>query len=140
MKTIYETAATAAAGREGKTSLEDGTLEFNLSMPGSGKEGTNPEQLFALGYAACFDNAVKIVARQLKLPLESSATTAKVALAQAENGYRLIVNIGLQTSGLTAEQARQLLQASHATCPYSRALSGDADVTVNLIEDAEFAA
>ncbi len=135
MSILYQTAASAASGRDGVTRLEDDTLSFDLSVPGSGKEGTNPEQLFALGYAACFDSAAKMVAHRLKLPLESSETRASVALKQADDGYRLVVAIGLKTSGLSREQAEQLLATAHQTCPYSRALRGTADVSVSLLED-----
>lgn len=134
MATIYETAARAAAGREGTTQLEDGSLSLDLSVPGSKKPGANPEQLFAMGYAACFDNAVKVVARRMKLPLDSSETRATVALVEAGEAYRLSVSIGLRTSGLTDEQAQELLQAAHQVCPYSNALRGDADVSVELID------
>ena len=133
MSPIYQTTAFAAAGRSGTARLEDGSLSLDLSVPGSGKPGTNPEQLFALGYAACFDNAVKLTARRLKLPLDSSETRANVALVQDGGNYRLSVAIGLRTGGLTEAQARQLLDAAHAICPYSSALRGNADVAVALI-------
>ena len=133
MSPIYQTTAFAAAGRSGTACLEDGSLSLDLSVPGSGKPGANPEQLFALGYAACFDNAVKLIARRLKLPLDSSETRADVALVQDGAAYRLSVTIGLRTSGLTQAQAQQLLDAAHQTCPYSNALRGNADVAVALI-------
>ncbi len=134
MSTIYETAATASAGRSGMTQLEDGRLSLNLSVPGAGKEGANPEQLFALGYAACFDNAVKMTARRMKLPLESSETRAVVAMMQRDGSYRLSVQISLRTTGLSSEQASELLETAHQTCPYSNALRGDADVAVSLVD------
>ena len=133
MSPIYQTTAFAAAGRSGTARLEDSSLSLDLSVPGSGKQGANPEQLFALGYAACFDNAVKLIARRLKLPLDSSETRADVALVQDGAAYRLSVTIGLRTNGLTQAQAQQLLDAAHQTCPYSNALRGNADVAVALI-------
>lgn len=134
MSPIYETSAIAAAGRSGTTRLEDGSLSFDLSIPGSGKAGTNPEQLFALGYAACFDSAAKLDARRMKLPLASSETHVTVGLVQNGEAYRLAVRIGLRTTGLDATQAQALLEAAHATCPYSNALRGNADVSVALID------
>ena len=134
MTAIYETTAVAAAGREGTTRLEDGSLSLDLSVPGSGKAGANPEQLFALGYAACFDNAVKLIARRMKLPLESSETHANVALVQDGEIYRLAVTLGLRTTGLDATQAQELLDAAHKVCPYSNALRGNADVSIGLID------
>ena len=134
MKKIYETAASAAAGRNGRTQLDDGSLALDLSVPGSGKPGANPEQLFAMGYAACFDNAAKVVAHRQKLPLTASETRVTVALVQDGELYRLAVTIGLKTEGLSAEQAQALLEASHQVCPYSNALRGNADVTIGLLD------
>ncbi len=134
MKSIYETSAFAAAGREGKTQLTDGSLAFDLSMPGSGKEGANPEQLFAMGYAACFDSAVKAVAHRQKLPLESSETHVTVTLDQDGDLYQLAVAIGLRTTGLDQTQAKLLLEGAHGVCPYSRALRGAVQLEVGLID------
>lgn len=132
MARIYQTTAVAAAGRGGVTRLEEGSLSFDLSVPGSGKAGTNPEQLFALGYAACFDSAVKLIAQRMKLPLESSETRANAGPVQDGEAYRLSVTLGLRTSGLNEAQAQELLDAAHQVCPYSNALRGNADVTVAL--------
>lgn len=132
MSKIYSTSARASAGREGTTRLDDGTLSFDLSVPGSKKPGTNPEQLFAMGYAACFDSAAKAVARQLQLPVTATETQATVELLKVEFGFRLAVRITFKTEGLTRAQSETLLAAAHKLCPYSRALRGDADVTVAL--------
>lgn len=134
MRKIYETAAFATAGRGGRTQLDDGTLAFDLAIPGSGKEGTNPEQLFAMGYAACFDNAAKVVAQRQKLPSHTSETHVTVALVQDGEIYRLAVTIGLRTSGLSKGQALELLEAAHAVCPYSNALRGNAQVEIALLD------
>lgn len=131
-KTIYSTSARASAGREGVTRLDEGDMSFDLAVPGSKKPGTNPEQLFAMGYAACFDSAAKAVARQLKLPVTATETQAKVDLVQVDDGFRLSVRITLKTEGLSREQAEELLRRAHQLCPYSRALRGDADVTATL--------
>jgi lipoyl-dependent peroxiredoxin len=132
MSTIYTTSARAAAGREGTTRLDDGSMSFDLSVPGSKKPGTNPEQLFAMGYAACFDSAAKAVARQMKLPVTATETEATVNLVKVDDGFRLAVKITLRTEGLTREQSEELLRNAHKMCPYSRALRGDAEVTVAL--------
>ena len=132
MAAIYSTSARASAGREGVTRLDDGSMSFDLSIPGSKKPGTNPEQLFAVGYAACFDSAAKSVARQLKLPVTGTETQATVELVKVDDGFRLAVKITLRTEGLTREQAEELLSYAHKFCPYSRALRGDAEVTVAL--------
>lgn len=134
MKKIYETAAFATAGRGGRTQLDDGSLAFDLAIPGSGKEGTNPEQLFAMGYAACFDNAAKVVAQRQKLPPHTSETHVTVALVQDGEQYRLAVKIGLKTSGLSKGQALELLEVAHAVCPYSDALRGNAQLDIALLD------
>ncbi len=130
---IYETTAFSAAGRHGRTQLSDGSLEFDLSVPGSARDNPNPEQLFALGYAACFDNAVKVVAQYQKVPLISSETHATVALIRENKLYRLQVLIGLRTTGLTNAQAQTLLEKAHQVCPYSNALRGNAEVEIGLL-------
>lgn len=132
MAMIYSTSARASAGREGVTRLDDGSMSFDLSVPGSKKPVANPEQLFAMGYAACFDSAAKAVARQMKLPVTGTETQATVELVKADDGFRLAVKITLQTEGLTREQSEELLRNAHNMCPYSRALRGDAEVTVAL--------
>lgn len=134
MSRIYSTSARASAGREGTTRLDDGTLSYDLSVPGGKKPGTNPEQLFALGYAACFDSAAKAIARQLQLPVTATETRATVDLQKVEYGFRLAVKITLSTKGLSRAQSETLLAAAHKLCPYSRALRGDADVTVALAD------
>lgn len=132
MSIIYSTSARAAAGREGTTGLDDGSMSFDLSVPRSKKSGTNPEQLFAMGYAACFDSAAKAVARQMKLPVTATETQAEVDLVKVEDGFRIAVKITLRTKGLNRDQAEELLRNAHKMCPYSRALRGDAEVTVAL--------
>lgn len=132
MSPIYSTSARAAAGREGTTQLDDGSLSFDLSVPGSKKAGTNPEQLFAMGYAACFDSAAKAVARQMQLPVTATETRATVELRKVEYGFRLAVKITLSAEGLSRAESETLCAAAHKLCPYSRALRGDADVTVAL--------
>ncbi|MCA8889201.1 MAG: Ohr family peroxiredoxin [Parvularculaceae bacterium] len=129
MKVIYTTTAAASAGREGNTALTDGALSLDLAVPGSGKPGHNPEQLFAMGYAACFDSAAKISAKKLGLPLKGSKSSVTVSLVQNGETYRLDVKVDLGTEGLSEEQAKTLSDAAHNTCPYSNALRGNVTVS-----------
>ncbi|MBS1208343.1 MAG: hypothetical protein H6R19_741 [Proteobacteria bacterium] len=133
MKIFYKTRATASGGRSGATSLDDGSLTIELAMPGSGKTGANPEQLFALGYAACFDNALKHIATSTKLPLASSQTSAEVGMGQTpEGGFKLDVDLHVTLAGLEQSQAEALLAKAHSICPYSNALHGNVDVRLHL--------
>lgn len=133
MKIFYKTRATANGGRTGATALDDGSLRIELAMPGSGKIGANPEQLFALGYAACFDNALKHLASLQKLPLASSQTSAEVGMGQTpEGGYKLDVDLYVTLTGLDQTVAEALLAKAHAICPYSNALRGNVDVRLRL--------
>ncbi|MBN3786681.1 organic hydroperoxide resistance protein [Burkholderia sp. Ac-20353] len=136
MKIFYHTRATATGGRSGRTALDDGSLALDLAMPGSGKTGTNPEQLFALGYAACFDNALAVAASRMKLPLAGSRTSAEVGIGQAaEGGYALEVALHVVVKGLSDDDARKLVEATHRTCPYSNALRGNVDVRLHVSVD-----
>lgn len=108
-------------------------MSFDLSLPGSEKPGTNPEQFFAMGYAACFDSAAKAVARRPKLPVTATETRAKVDLTQADHGFRLSGRITLRAWGLSREQAGELPRRAHPSCPYARAMRGDAGVTAAIV-------
>ncbi|ASL40342.1 MULTISPECIES: organic hydroperoxide resistance protein [Acetobacteraceae] len=133
MKIFYKTRATATGGRSGHTALDDGTLGFDLAMPGSGKPGANPEQLFALGYAACFDNALTMVAKQLKLAVTSSKTSVEVGMGQtAEGGYALDIDLYVEVGGLNEAEAHKLIEATHKVCPYSNATRGNVDVRLHV--------
>ncbi|MBQ1782024.1 MAG: organic hydroperoxide resistance protein [Gammaproteobacteria bacterium] len=133
MKILYKTRATAIGGRSGNTMLDDGSLSLDLAMPGTGKAGANPEQLFALGYAACFDNALKHVAERMKLPLASSQTSAEVGMGMTpEGGFKLDVDLYVTLGGLDQASAEALLAKGHAVCPYSNALHGNVDVRLHL--------
>lgn len=132
MKIFYKTRATATGGRSGHTALDDGSLAFDLARPGTGDTGTNPEQLFALGYAACFDSALSMVAQQMKLQV-SSKTSVEVGIGQrAEGGYALDIDIHVETTGIDAEQAAKLIEATHQVCPYSNATRNNIDVRLHV--------
>lgn len=131
MKIFYKTRATATGGRSGHTELDDGSLGFDLAQPGTDKTGTNPEQLFALGYAACFDSALSLVAKQMQLDT-TSKTSVQVGIGQrAEGGYALDIDIFVETTGITEDEAQKLIEATHQICPYSNATRGNVDVRLH---------
>lgn len=133
MKIFYKTRATATGGRSGRTTLDDGSLAFDLAMPGSGKTGANPEQLFALGYAACFDNALPVAAKQLGLKPAGTRTSVEVGIGQTEaGGYALDVDLHVEVQGLDEADARKLVEATHQVCPYSNATRGNIDVRLHV--------
>ncbi|MEG2313745.1 organic hydroperoxide resistance protein [Brevundimonas sp.] len=131
MKVFYKTRATATGGRTGHTALDDGGLALDLARPGSTHVGANPEQLFALGYAACFDSALSMVAGQMKL-VATSKTSVEVGIGQRpDGGYTLDIDIYVETTGIDAEQAQQLVEAAHKVCPYSNATRNNVDVRLH---------
>ncbi|TGX55166.1 organic hydroperoxide resistance protein [Sphingomonas gei] len=141
MKTLYATSATATGGRTGTARSDDGALTVTLAMPremgGQGDAGTNPEQLFAAGYAACFLSALKFVAGQQKVAIADEATvTAKVGIGPIDpgkgEGFALTVSLEAAIPGIEREAAEALLAAAHRTCPYSNATRGNVDVQVTL--------
>lgn len=136
-KILYQTSVTATGGREGTARSDDGLLDVALSVPkglgGPGGSGTNPEQLFAAGYAACFTGAVKLVARQAKVALPDTMTvTAHVGMGPIEPGYALTVELVVDLPGIDAELARQIVQGAHQRCPYSHATRGNIDVILTV--------
>jgi Ohr subfamily peroxiredoxin len=135
----YRTAATANGGREGRARTEDGKLDLQLSTPkelgGPGGEGTNPEQLFASGYAACFLGALKFAAHQLTLQVPpDAAVTARVGIGmRSEGGFGLEVELAVALPGLKHDDAQRLVEAAHQTCPYSNATRGNVDVRLGIV-------
>ena len=139
MKPIYTAIATARGARDGHARTSDGVLDVTLSTPkemgGAGGTGTNPEQLFAAGYAACFESALRLVARMQKLKLTDAAITAHVTLnATEEKKYVLSVELHGKIDGLSHEEALALMNAAHGVCPYSNATRGN--IEVKLFADA----
>ena len=130
---LYIAEATSTGGRDGKSRSSDGKLEVKLSTPkelgGAGGDGTNPEQLFAAGYSACFIGALKFVAGQEKkaLPAEASIT-AKVGIGQIPGGFGLEVELTISLPGIERAVAEELVAAAHQVCPYSNATRGNIDV------------
>ncbi len=133
-KVLYTARATSTGGRAGRTALDDGSLALDLALPGSGKAGANPEQLFALGYAACFDNALPVAAKQLQLQPAGTATSVEVGIGQtAEGGYALDIDLHVEVKGLEQADAQRLVEAAHKICPYSNATRGNVDVQLVLL-------
>ena len=133
MKILFVAKASAVGGRAGHAELEDGQLSLDISMPGTGRKGVSPEQLFALGYAACFDSAVNHVARLQKIPLGSSKTTAAVGLGQTEaGGFGLDIDLSVEIAGLSEADAHALVETAHKVCPYSNATRNNVDVRLHV--------
>lgn len=135
MTALYATQARAVGGRAGHVETPDGLLSLDLAVPkemGGRGGATNPEQLFAAGYAACFENAVRYIAGQQKIPLKGAAVTATVELhPRAEGGFRLGVALAAETQGLDQAAAEALVAAAHQVCPYSNATRGNVDVDLS---------
>ncbi|OCH23711.1 organic hydroperoxide resistance protein [Aliivibrio sp. 1S128] len=135
MTTLYTTKATASAGRNGQVTTDDNMLDLALSYPkemGGTGEATNPEQLFAAGYSACFSNAIIHVAREMKIKLTQAPVTAEVGIGPNETGgFALTVALAV-TLDLDDEQALQLVKTAHQVCPYSNAVKGNIDVKLSV--------
>jgi lipoyl-dependent peroxiredoxin len=121
MKKLFTATATTVGGREGRVRSQDGVIDVALAMPGVKKEATNPEQLFAAGYSACFDSALNMVARQEKIKHGGSEVTAHVSLNQGSDGYSISVILDVLVRDVAIEVAQKLVEAAHQVCPYSRA-------------------
>ena len=133
MKIFYKTTATATGGRSGTSSLDDETFSVEMASPDSGEPGVNPEQLFALGYAACFDSAMQLTAKNLKLDISEAKTSVAVGIGQrSEGGYALDLDITAHLPGMNAQDAQRLVEATHQVCPYSNATRGNIDVRLHV--------
>ena len=133
MKIFYKTAATATGGRSGTSTLNDGSFSVQMVRPDSDEDGVNPEQLFALGYAACFDSAMEITAKQLKLNAKGAKTSIEVGIGQRSGGgYGLDLDITAHLLGMAREDAQRLVEATHQLCPYSNAIRGTIDVRLHI--------
>lgn len=136
-KVLYRATATAIGGRDGRAVSSDNALDVKLTTPrelgGAGGDGTNPEQLFAAGYSACFIGALKFVAGREKIALPSDASIeGNVGIGQIPNGFGIEVELKISLPGLPREQAESLVQMAHVVCPYSNATRGNIDVTLTL--------
>lgn len=135
---IYTAVATANAGREGSVQTPDGRIDLALSKPpglgGKAEDpGTNPEQLFAAGYAACFHGALLYHARSRKLRVTDSRVTARIEIGYVQDGgLGLSAALEVDLPGIQQEDAESLTSAAHAACPYSRAIRGNIEVTITV--------
>ena len=132
-KVLYTARAKSTGGRDGASRSDDGRLEVKLTAPGSPGAGTNPEQLFAAGYSACFRSAVKAVGGMQKLTVPEDLTVdAEVDLGPIPNAYGIAVRLKVSLPGMDRAQAQALIDTAHQVCPYSNATRGNIDVTVSL--------
>ncbi len=132
-KVLYTARAHTTGGRDGAARSDDGRLEVALASPGGAGTGTNPEQLFAVGYSACFIGALKAVAARQKLTLpQDVAIDAEVDLGTIPNAYGIAVRLNVRLPGMDRAQAQSLVDAAHQVCPYSNATRGNIDVTLTV--------
>jgi osmotically inducible protein OsmC len=132
---LYTATATAHGGREGKVQTDDGQVSHALAMPtslgGKGGPGTNPEQLFAAGFAACFESALRVVARLQRKPLKDATITARVTIGKTDDGgFGLAAELHGHVEGVSRDETRALMEAAHQVCPYSKATRGNIQVTL----------
>jgi osmotically inducible protein OsmC len=134
-KTLYTAKAHTTGGREnGASRTSDGRLDVKLSVPGTPGTGTNPEQLFAVGWSACFLSALKIVAAKKRIALPADvAIDAEIDLGTTHGAYGLAARLNASLPGVEHEVAEALVEAAHQTCPYSLAIRGNIDVALNVI-------
>jgi osmotically inducible protein OsmC len=138
MQVLYTAHATATGGREGRAVASNNALDVALSTPkelgGAGGAGTNPEQLFAAGYAACFLSAMKLVGGQMKTPIPADASiNAAVGIGpNAQGGFGLTVTLAVSTPGMDQAAAQAVVDKAHQVCPYSNATRGNIDVTLTV--------
>lgn len=139
MQVLYTATAAATGGRKGRVRSSDGVLDQPLALPkelgGPGGEATNPEQLFAAGYAACFENALMRVARERKAPIQQSSVTAHVGIGREESGYfSLAVELEISIPGRDRAEVEEIARIAHEdVCPYSRATRGNIEVRLRII-------
>lgn len=133
-KVVYTGVTRTTGGRDGGSSKSsDGHLDIKLSTPGTGKPGTNPEQLFAAGWSACFIGAMKITASKMKVKFpDDGAVDTEVDLVSSNEGYSLRARLNVKLPGLDSATAQALAANAHQICPYSKATRGNIDVTINV--------
>ena len=136
---LFTSTATAKGGRNGKVESSDGNIQMETAMPGTDRAkevptATNPEQLFAAGYAACFDGALQLVASKEKAEFESEVT-ANVSLVKdkEDDGFKIAVKIQVKGTGIDKDQLEELVEKAHGVCPYSKATRNNIDVELEVI-------
>ncbi len=132
-KVLYTAHAHTTGGRDGASKTDDGRLDVKLSSPGTSGTGTNPEQLFAAGYSACFLGAMKAVAGMKKITIpEDTSIDAEVDLGKIPNAYGIAARLDISLPGMDRAAAQDLVDAAHQVCPYSNATRGNIDVKITL--------
>lgn len=133
-KVLYTARTHTVGGRDGRSRTDDGRLDVKLNTPGTPGNGTNPEQLFAAGWSACFEGALAHVARQRKIDLPTETEIdAEVDLRLGDDGFSLAARMDVSIPGIDDALARELVEAAHQTCPYSKATRGNIDVEFNIV-------
>jgi Ohr subfamily peroxiredoxin len=133
-KVLYTGKTHTIGGRDGASRSSDGRLDVKLSSPGTSGNGTNPEQLFAAGWSACFEGAIGLAARKMKVAVPADAAIdAEVDLCLVDGAYLLQARLNVSLPGLERDVAQALVDAAHQTCPYSKATRGNVDVVINLV-------
>jgi len=132
-KVLYTAKAHTTGGRDGKSRTDDGQLDVKLTSPGKGG-GTNPEQLFAVGWSACFIGAMKAGAAQMKIALSPEvAVDAEIDLGTVAGAYTIQARLNVSIPGMDKQKAQELVKLAHTICPYSRATHGNINVTTNIV-------
>jgi osmotically inducible protein OsmC len=137
VKVLYTAVATARGGREGEVVSDDGVIDLMLALPKEmggpgGDDASNPEQLFAAGYSACFHSALKLVAGSTKTDVTGSTITANVSIGADDQGFGLAVTLQGSFPTLSDEQGLELMEKAHQVCPYSRATRGNIEVELTV--------
>ncbi|GAA1433465.1 organic hydroperoxide resistance protein [Microlunatus lacustris] len=133
---VYTASATTTGGRQGRAVSSDGVLDLTLAAPkemGGTGEGTNPEQLFAAGYSACFNGALMMVARRAKVDASAAQVTANIGFGPEGDSYGITAELEVAIPGLELAQVQELAEAAHQACPYSKAIRGNVPATVKAV-------
>lgn len=139
MKALYTATVTVKGGREGSIESSDGVLKHSLSMPkelgGSGGSATNPEQLFAAGYGACYESALMNIARKEGIELKEVEINSNVSIGkdESDNGFKLAVRLDVKLPNIEREKAEELAKKAHEFCPYSKATRGNIEVELKIV-------
>ena len=133
-KVVYTARTRTTGGREGQSRSDDGRLQVKLDRPGTEGSGTNPEQLFAAGWSACFEGAMAVAAgkRKVKLPADTTLD-AEIDLRSGDGGYSLAARLKVRIPGMDTATAQAIVDDAHQICPYSKATRGNIDVTISLV-------
>lgn len=138
-KPLFTSTVRAVGGREGRVESSDGKINLKLAMPGSPQakehpDATNPEQLFAAGYSACFDGALQFMAKREKVEFESEVT-ANVSLLkdESDDGFKIGVTLQVKGSGINKDKLEELIEKAHEFCPYSKATRGNIDINIEVL-------